>query len=233
MSDVTVLGLVMDFGPILRRELIVASRRGAVGLRAGIAGLMLLVMALVVVGWYASGQDRSSLAGMAALARVVFGAVVGLQALLLLMMVPGEVTRILAGERQRKTLDGILASSLSSAGIVVGVFLAGLVRWASCLAAGLPVSLLMVPLLGVDPSLVLLAHAGLAWIPTEGDPTNKWACRGSMRPLKSSYLLDLSRYRYPRTIATPATTPTETADEYRCDHDRAVAPWIQGISRLS
>src|SRR4051812_10255793 len=161
MSDASMLGLVMDFGPILWRELIVASRRGAIGLRAGSAGLVLLVMALVVVGWDAAGRDRSSPGGMAALARAVFGAVVGLQALLTLMMVPDEVTRILVGERQRKTLDGLLASGLSSAGIVVGVFLAGLVQWASCLAAGLPVLLLMVPLLGVDPSLVLLAHAGL------------------------------------------------------------------------
>jgi hypothetical protein len=43
----------------------------------------------------------------------------------------------------------------------VGVFLGGLVRWASCLAAGLPVLVLMGPWLGVDASLVLLAHAGL------------------------------------------------------------------------
>src|SRR5947209_3711911 len=105
MSDVSILGVVMDFGPILRRELIVASRRGTVGLRAGSAGLMVLVMALVVVGRDAAGYDRSSLGGMAALARAVFGAGVGLQALLTLMLVPDEVTRILVGERQRRTLD--------------------------------------------------------------------------------------------------------------------------------
>jgi hypothetical protein len=161
MSDISMPDLVMDFGPILRRELIVASRRGAIGLRTGSAGMVLLVMAMVVVGRDAAGHDRFSPGGMAALARAVFGAAVGLQALLTLMLVPEEVTRILVGERQRKTVDGLLASGLSSAGIVVGVFLAGLVRWASCLGAGLPVLLTMVPLLGVDPSLVLLAQAGL------------------------------------------------------------------------
>jgi hypothetical protein len=161
MSDASLPGLVMDFGPILRRELIVASRRGVIGLRAGSTCLVLLVMGLVVVGWDAAGRERSSLGGMAALARAVFGGVVGLQALLTLMMVTDEVSRILVGERQRKTLDGLLASSLSSAGIVVGVVLAGLMRWASCLAAGLPVLVLMGPWLGVDASLVLLAQAGV------------------------------------------------------------------------
>ena len=61
----------MDFVPILRRELIVSARRGTIGLRAGIAGLMPLVMTAVFVSvvtsrggigppWPASRRSRQA-----------------------------------------------------------------------------------------------------------------------------------------------------------------------------
>jgi hypothetical protein len=153
--------LAVDIEPILRRELSVAARSGTIGLRAGSVPLVVMVILGVGVAWRVAGRDGTSIAGASALAQTTFGCVVAMQALLTLMIVPEEVARILVGARQRKTLDGLLASGLSSAEIVLGVLAAGLVRWASCLAAALPVVLIMSPLLGLDLRLLLLSYAGL------------------------------------------------------------------------
>jgi hypothetical protein len=151
----------MSFVAILRRELIVSSRGGTIGLRAGSAALVALVVMAAIMTWHMAGWDRTSIAGLSSFARAVFGGAVAVQGVLTLMLVPDDVIRILVGERQRKTLDGLLTSRLSSGGIIMGVLTGGLARWVACLAAGLPVMLLMIPFLGIDPRVVLLAHAGL------------------------------------------------------------------------
>jgi hypothetical protein len=152
----------MECGPILRRELIVAARRGTTALRTGSAAVVVVIIAALAVAWRVEGRDRSSLSGMSAFALQALGLIVAAHGVLSLMLVPEEVARIVVGARQRKTLDALLTSGLSSAEIVLGALAGGLVRWAACVAGALPAVLLMVPLMGIDPRLVLLAHAGLA-----------------------------------------------------------------------
>ena len=72
------------------------------------------------------------------------------------------MARAIASERDRKTLDALLATRLSSPQIVLGVMAAGLFRFANGLAATLPVVVLMVYLGGVDPRFASLACVGLA-----------------------------------------------------------------------
>jgi hypothetical protein len=129
-------------------------------MRAGIAALVLVVVACCAVGWPLAGRDRTSIAGIARFAEVTFGLAVAIQCFTLLVVLE-ETAQVLPRERNRRTLDGLLTSGLSSTGIVLGLFAAGLVKSAVFLAAGLPVLLLMVPVLGIDPRLVLLAYAGL------------------------------------------------------------------------
>ena len=65
-------------------------------------------------------------------------------------------------EKDRRTLDFLLATRLGNAEIVLGKLAACLARFFTSLAAGLPVVLLLNLLGGVDPRLILLAYGGIA-----------------------------------------------------------------------
>jgi hypothetical protein len=152
----------MHLGPILRRELIVASRRQPLfSMRTGVAALMLLVVAGCIVGWSLTESDRTSIRGMAWWAQTAFGSALAIQAFAVLLVVIEDMAQALPRERERKTLDGLVASGLSSAGIVVGVLGAGLIHAVADMAAGLPIMLLMVPLMGIDWRLIVLGYAAL------------------------------------------------------------------------
>jgi ABC-type transport system involved in multi-copper enzyme maturation permease subunit len=153
----------MALGPILRRELITSVRRAETFQdRLGAAAVAAAVLAGSVVAWAWWGWDRASVAGAAAFARATFGLIVAAQAVLTMGLVPGEVAPRIASERDRKSLDALLATPLSGAAIVLGATAAGLVKYATGLTALMPIAVVMVFLGGVDPRLVLLAGAGLA-----------------------------------------------------------------------
>lgn len=151
----------MSIGPFLRLEYAGSIERGELfrdRLRAAVPLGLVLALALVVWDW--NGWDRASVAGAATFAHVAFGLVVAVQACLAVALV-FPVARMIALERDRKTLDALLATRLSSLQIVVGVMAAGLFRCANGMAATLPVVILMVYLGGVDPRFVMLACVGL------------------------------------------------------------------------
>src|SRR5918998_1280727 len=75
---------------------------------------------------------------------------------------PDIVAPAIASERDRKSLDALLATRLSAADIVLGTTIAGLLRYANGLVAPVPVVTLMALLGGIDPRLILLAGVGLA-----------------------------------------------------------------------
>jgi len=153
----------MLLGPIFRRELDVAARRwGTFGDRCSVPTGVLLVIATAAVGSGLLGWDGGSLAGVREVAGKVFAYLVAVQAMMMMVLVPGAVAPALAGERDRKTLDAVLASGFTNVEVVLGAMGAGLVRSLSGPAAVLPVMIVMVPLAGIDPRLVLLAVAGLA-----------------------------------------------------------------------
>jgi hypothetical protein len=152
----------MDFWSFLRREaLILSRRRGTFAARVTSVALVLLALAVLMFIWDWYQLDRASREGMARFTLTAFVAVVAIQAIVTWGVVPGEVAPTVAGERERKTLDALLASGLTSAEVVLGMASAGMVKHLSGLAAVLPVLLIMVPLGGVDPRLVGLAYAAL------------------------------------------------------------------------
>ncbi len=150
--------------PTLRRELIVSSRRrGIFSDRVVYAGLLLAAIGTMELVWVLVGGDRaSSFAALGVYTKTVFGTIVLVQALFVFGMVPVQVAPIVARERDRKTLDALLATELSSAEIVVGALAGSLTGTLEKLAIALPVMLLLVPLGGVDPRLIVMAYAGLA-----------------------------------------------------------------------
>jgi ABC-type transport system involved in multi-copper enzyme maturation permease subunit len=76
-------------------------------------------------------------------------------------VVIGEVSPGVALERDKKTIDALLSSRLSSGEIVLGLLGAGLFKSQMCLLVVLPLFVLFVFLGGIDPWLALLAGAGL------------------------------------------------------------------------
>jgi hypothetical protein len=155
--------MVMFLGPFLRREMITSVRSGKV-IRDRLIALLLVagVVAGCVVVWDGWGWDRTSVREAAWFALVAFGLTAFAQAGIAIGLVVGQVAPAIASERDRKSLDSLLATQLSGAEIVVGTMAAGLLRAANGLAVTLPPVVLMVFLGGVDPGLVLLSGAGLA-----------------------------------------------------------------------
>ena len=99
---------------------------------------------------------------MAVFAGYVFSFTAFCQVFLTIWLVPGCVAAIIALEKERKTLGGVLITRLSSAEIVLGKLAAGMVQYTTCLATGFPI-MIMWPLLGgIDPRLVVLAYAATA-----------------------------------------------------------------------
>ena len=95
-------------------------------------------------------------------------------------------------EKDRRTLDFLLATRLSNAEIVLGKLAACMTFLAVEFAAGLPIMLPLHPLGGIDLRLILLAYAGLmttgfftialaVWVSARA--TNAPSRRGRLGPL--------------------------------------------------
>ena len=151
----------MSPGPILSRELLTAARRRETYRRRGLlAVLVLLFIGMGYLTTYFREWKEFSIREMAALAQIVFGNLVFLQVCLTTSLVPRLVAGVLAEEKERRTLSGVLTTRLSSAEIVLGKLAAGMLQYLACLATGLPIMILLPLLGGIDPRTVLLAYAG-------------------------------------------------------------------------
>jgi ABC-type Na+ efflux pump permease subunit len=149
-------------GPIFTRELRIASKRWATfSERTGGLWILLVVLIAAVVVWRILEWDNQTPWGMRQFTLLVFGMVSIVTGGGLIGVAPAVVAPILAGERDRKSLDAVLAARLSSLEIVLGALAAGMVRMLSGVLTLLPMLLLMGPLGGVDLRLVVLAYAGM------------------------------------------------------------------------
>src|SRR4051794_31932866 len=121
----------MAIGPLLRREDVVSiggrtlfpGRLPAAAPAGGVVGGGLTV-------WDWKGWDRVSVAGAAAFSHVAFGLVVAAQVCMAIGFVL-PTARVIASERDKKTLDALLATRLSSPQFVLGLVAAGLFRFAN------------------------------------------------------------------------------------------------------
>jgi len=152
----------MSLGPFLKRELMTSSWRNEMFRHRVItSAILVLALGALVVGWSWSGRDRSTVAGMAQFGLTAFALLVTMLASLTLGLVIAEIAPAIAAKRDKKTLDLLLTTRLTSAEIVLGTLVARLVRCAVWLGATAPVVVLVVVLGGVDPLLAVLAGACL------------------------------------------------------------------------
>ena len=150
-------------GPILGTELRAVARRArSYRLRSSLAialslavGISFLMVGFATGGWLSIHET-------ALMAEYVFAAIAGIQVVLTVGLVPTLLAGAIAQERERRTLDGLLTTHLSSAQIVLGKLLSGLLQYGSCLLTTLPLAILLCLLGGVDPRLVLLVYEGTA-----------------------------------------------------------------------
>lgn len=147
----------MSIGAFVRREFTASVERSSLFrdrlLAASLAGAV-VVACLGVWDWM--GWDRLSVHGAALFARATFGMVAFVQ-LGVAFGFTASLTVAIASERDRKSLDSLLATRFTSAEVVVGVMAAHLLRTANAMLATFPVIVLLVYLGGIDPRLAWLS----------------------------------------------------------------------------
>ena len=157
------MNAALDITSILNRELLTATRKTSLwGNRRFFAGILLTIILATFGARYYWDQGQVSDHEMMAL--VAFHAF-----LWMLLAHMGMIFSVfwqwaassIALEKERRTLDFLLATRLSNAEIVLGKLAACMTVLVAGFAAGLPIMLLLHPLGGIDLRLIMLAYAGL------------------------------------------------------------------------
>lgn len=167
-------------GPVFAVELLTTARRARYYALRAVYGLVLLAVFWVSYsefesvtrqrrvifgqnpGWAARGQWDLREEGffnpgeLAQFARQTFVWFAVAQGLAVLVLTPSLVAGTIAGEKQRKTLHYLLASTLTSTEIVVGKLLARLLMVLVYLVAGVPLLFLLMLFGGVEVELILI-----------------------------------------------------------------------------
>jgi ABC-type transport system involved in multi-copper enzyme maturation permease subunit len=164
-------GIVRLFGPVLFYDLVRNARRTRTYvLRCGYLALLLLFLWSVVGSqierrhYYRDEVTSSSIdpQEMAALAEAFFATFMAVQFFLVVFLTPAYVAGAIAEEKERKTLEFLLATDLDSREIVLGKLVARLGYLTLLVLTGLPVLSAVQFLGGVDPGLVLAGFAATA-----------------------------------------------------------------------
>jgi ABC-type transport system involved in multi-copper enzyme maturation permease subunit len=146
-------------GPVFAVELLTTAKRARYYAMRAIYGLLLLFVLWITYHEFVEsrGRGRSTFtaAEMSAFAAQTFSLFVTAQGLTVLAITPALVGGTIAGEKQRKTLLYLLASTLSSSEIVLGKLLARLLLVFVFLAAGVPMLFLLRFFGGIDVTLIL------------------------------------------------------------------------------
>ena len=149
-------------GPVLTAELLTTSRR-----RRYYAGRLFYGLVLLFVLWsnyvatfgVDAGGTTFGVDRMVQFSNTMLSSLTIAQLAAVALLTPAMVSGVIASETQRKTLHYLLASELTSTGIVLGKLLARMLHVAVYLAIGLPVVSLMTLFGGVDPLRVLGSFA--------------------------------------------------------------------------
>jgi len=156
-------GWLKLFGPVLFYDMIRSARRGRfVLVRCGYAGLLLFFLCCI---WLNTGRragfgnDRHE---AAQLAEAFFETFMAVQLLAVAVLTPAYVAGAIAEEKDRKTLEFLLATDLRNREIVLSKLVARLANLTLFVLTGLPILSLIQFLGGVDPNLVLAGCAATA-----------------------------------------------------------------------
>jgi ABC-type transport system involved in multi-copper enzyme maturation permease subunit len=156
-------GWLRLFGPVFFYDAIrLARQRRQLWLRAGYAAALGLLLTWIYALWYYDFvRDRGNvpLKAMAQMADVYFEVFMVVQFLLVALITPSYVAGAIADEKERKTLEFLLATDLRNREIVFGKLASRVGGVGLFILAGLPVLSLIQFFGGVDPDRVLAGFA--------------------------------------------------------------------------
>ncbi len=151
-------------GPILRNDLVRASRRGRIFLFRTVYALALLVVLYLLYRrwfgddaspWDLQARPRIPLKEMARFAESFFHAFLLTQLAAVFLFTPAYVAGVIAEEKDRRTLDFLFVSDLSDREIIFSKLAARLLHLLLFLLTGLPVLMFATFFGGIDPALVI------------------------------------------------------------------------------
>jgi ABC-type transport system involved in multi-copper enzyme maturation permease subunit len=166
-------GWLKFFGPVFLYELLRVSRRSRYFfLRTAYAGglLLLLCYTYLVTSLDGRAYQAPTPNALASLAATFFYVFMFAQFTLVTLLTPAYVAGAIAEEKERRTLEFILATDLRNREIVLGKLAARVANLTLLVLAGLPVLSLLQFLGGVDPGLVVAGFAatGLSLVSLAG-----------------------------------------------------------------
>jgi ABC-type transport system involved in multi-copper enzyme maturation permease subunit len=154
-------GWVHLFGPVLFYELLRIGRRSRYVVVRCLYAFALLVFLLCVYGvWRETARivhGAMAPRDLAQFAASFFYVFAGMQLGIVILLTPAYTAGVLAEEKERGTLEALLATDLRNREIVLGLFLARLLNLTLLLLTGLPILSFLQFLGGVDPNLVVSA----------------------------------------------------------------------------
>jgi ABC-type transport system involved in multi-copper enzyme maturation permease subunit len=146
-------------GPVFFYDLVRTTRRSRFSLYRAYAYFVLLLVAIFYSVWW-NGLDwqrpTPSIRDVGDFAQHFFLTFMGLQLLMVSVVTPGYVAGTIADEKDRRTLEYLLATDLRNREIVFSKLGARLANLLLMLLIGVPVMSAMEFMGGVDPDLVLL-----------------------------------------------------------------------------
>ena len=160
-------GWVKLSGPVALHELVRATRRSRFILYRLYAYFILIVLALCLCVWEVARADQGAGTNVPAREMASFAAsfvvtFLGLQMLLMAVLTPAYTAGVIAEEKDRGTLEFLLATDLNNSEIVLSKLAARLANLLLTLLTGLPILCFLQFLGGTDPLLVLAGFAATA-----------------------------------------------------------------------
>jgi ABC-type Na+ efflux pump permease subunit len=156
-------GWLKLFGPVLFYDLMcIARRRRYFLIRCVYALAMLAILGWVWFVWWIEGTHRSrgSPSEIAAFASSFFYTFMVVQFLVVCVLTPAYTAGAVTDEKEKKTLEFLLATDLRNREIVLSKLSSRLASLGMLLLTGLPILGFLQFLGGVDPGLVLAGYAG-------------------------------------------------------------------------
>jgi ABC-type transport system involved in multi-copper enzyme maturation permease subunit len=147
-------GWLKLFGPVLFYDMIRAARRGRYFL---MRFLYAAVLFFVLLSAFANARDTAF--DEASAAEAFFDAFLAVQLIAVSLLTPAYVAGSVTEEKERKTLEYLLATDLRNREIVLSKLLSRLANLTLFLLTGLPILSMVQFLGGVDPTLVLIGFA--------------------------------------------------------------------------
>ena len=146
-------GWLKLFGPVLFYDMIRAARRGRyVWMRCIYAGFLLFILSSNYLGTTVNRESREVSARMA---ESYFETFMLVQLIAVVLLTPAYVAGSIADEKERKTLEFLLATDLRNREIVLSKLLSRLANVTLFILTGLPILSFVQFLGGVDPNLVV------------------------------------------------------------------------------